>query len=198
MNEGWASYWHYKILQKLELPSSFYLEFIKRHNEVVRPVLGGINPYFLGFEIFKDLAEKYGQEKIFEVRSLERDQSFIRKFLTQELCVNLHLFEYVKKGNDYVVEEVADEEGWKEIRNTLSNSAGMGMVPLIRVSDMSRKDKTLTLEHVFDGRELQKNYMEETVKYIVDLWGHPVLLRTTLNGKNTTLVCDENKKIKYI
>lgn len=198
MNEGWASYWHYKILQKLELPSSFYLEFIKRHNEVVRPVLGGINPYFLGFEIFKDLAEKYGQEKIFEVRSLERDQSFIRKFLTQELCINLHLFEYVKKGNDYVVEEVADEEGWKEIRNTLSNSAGMGMVPLIRVTDMSRKDKTLTLEHVFDGRELHKNYMEETVKYIVDLWGYPVLLRTNLNGKNITLVCDENKKIKYI
>jgi stage V sporulation protein R len=197
MNEGWASYWHYNILKKLDLPSSLYLEFIKRHNDVVRPVMGSLNPYYLGFEIFKDLAEKYGEEKIFEVRAFDRDSSFIRRYLTRELCEKLNLFEYRKKGMDYVIEEISDEEGWISIRNTLSDSAGMGSVPFIRVIDMSRKDKTLTLEHVFDGRDLNLNYAEETLKSLIDLWRHKIILKTKFSGKETFISCDESKKIKY-
>ena len=40
MNEGWASYWHYKILNKLELPQGLHVEFLKRHNQVIKPHLG--------------------------------------------------------------------------------------------------------------------------------------------------------------
>lgn len=195
MNEGWASYWHYNILNKLELPPELHLEFIKRHNDVISPLKGGLNPYYLGFEIYKDIKERYGEERIFEVRSMERDQSFIRRYLTQELCDRLNLFEYVKKGSDYIIEEVSDDEGWEEIRDTISNSAGMGMVPYIRVIDMSRRDMTLTLEHVFDGRELNMNYAKETLKSIVTLWGHKVVLKTKLNKKDITISCDDNKLI---
>jgi stage V sporulation protein R len=198
MNEGWASYWHYNILKSLDLPQELYFEFIKRHNDVVRPVLGNLNPYYLGFEIFKDLADKYGNEKIFEVRGFDRDSTFIRRYLTEELCVKLNLFEYRKRGQDYLVEEVSDETGWEEIRNTIAESSGMGSVPFIRVIDMSRKDKTLTLEHIFEGRELNMTYAEEALKCVYALWGHKVILKTKLNGNNVNMVCEDNKKIKYI
>ncbi|MBC2580371.1 SpoVR family protein [Clostridium sp. DJ247] len=197
MNEGWASYWHYTTLKSLDLPQKLHIEFIKRHNDVVVPIQGSINPYFLGFEIYKDLVEKYGIEKIFEVRLLERDESFLRRYLTKELCENLNLFQYVKKDKNYVIEEISDDEGWREIRNTLSNSCGMGSIPNIRVIDMSRSDKTLTLEHIFDGRELQLQYAVETLKHVVDLWRHRVILETNMNGKDTKVVCTEDKKVTY-
>ncbi|MGM8317309.1 SpoVR family protein, partial [Clostridium perfringens] len=75
MNEGWASYWHYNILKKLNLPQGLHLEFLKRHNDVVAPVSYGLNPYYIGFRIFQDIEKRYGREKIFEVRALERDNS---------------------------------------------------------------------------------------------------------------------------
>lgn len=197
MNEGWACYWHYNILKKLQLPPSLHLEFIKRHNDVVRPILGGLNPYHLGFEIFCDLKEKYGEEKIFEVREFDRDASFIRRYLTQELCEKLNLFEYYKQGYDYIVNEVADEDGWECIRNTLADTVGMGSIPYVRVVDMSKKEKTLTLEHVYDGRELQAKYLEETLKYVQDLWGHKILLKTKHKGESVSILCDEQKNIKF-
>ena len=169
MNEGWASYWHYTILKELELPTGLHLEFIKRHNDVIAPIIGGLNPYFLGFKIFEYLDKTYGREKIFEVRECDRDSSFLRRYLTEDLCAEFNLFEYVRKSGDIYVKEVADESGWKEIRNSLAADCGMGSVPYIRVYDMNLKDKTLTLEHVYDGRELQLSYTEGTLKYIQEL-----------------------------
>ena len=197
MNEGWASYWHYNILKKLQLPPPLHLEFIKRHNDVVRPILGGLNPYHLGFEIFCDLKERYGEEKIFEVREFDRDASFIRRYLTQEICEKLNLFEYCKQGYEYITEKVADEDGWELIRNTLADSAGMGSIPYIRVIDMSKKEKILTLEHVYDGRELQAKYLEETLRYVQDLWGRKVLLKTKHKNESAIILCDEQKNIKF-
>lgn len=138
--------------------------------------------------------KRYGRDKIFEVRAIERDESFLRKYLTEELCSELNLFEYAAKDGNYVISEVADDSGFKNIRNTLASSCGVGTVPLIRVVEMSQKDKTLNLEHVFDGRELNITYAEATLKYIYELWGHTVTLKTTQLGKEVRLEC-ENKKI---
>jgi stage V sporulation protein R len=197
MNEGWASFWHYNILKELKLTDSLHLEFIKRHNDVITPWRGSMNPYFLGFKMLEDIEKRYGREKIFEVRELERDASFLRRYLTQELCQELNLFEYVKKGSDYIIEEVSDEQGFEGIRNALSDNCGMGMVPVIRVIDMRPRDKFLTLEHVFDGRELNLSYAEATLKHIQELWGHTVALKTTVNGKVTRMTCNENKVIVF-
>ena len=191
MNEGWASFWHYNIVKELKLPDELHLEFIKRHNDVIAPGHGTINPYFIGFKIFEDILKRYGKEKIFEVRALERDESFLRKYLTEELCVELNLFEYAAEDGDYVVKEVADDSGFKNIRNNLCNSCGVGTIPLIRVTEMSQMDKTLGLEHVFDGRELNVAYAEATLKYVQELWGHKVTLKTTQLGKEVNLVCKD-------
>lgn len=196
MNEGWASFWHYNILKKLDLPEGLYFEFLKRHNDVVAPILGGLNPYYIGFRIFQDLDERYGRDKIFEVRYMERDNSFLRKYLTRELCEELNLFQYAKKKFEFVVEEVPDEDGWKAIRNTLSSTCGVGSIPHIRIIDLDKKDGTLTLEHVFDGRELELIYAKETIKYVFDLWGRKVILNTkSRDGKNIEIVCGNDRKV---
>ena len=158
MNEGWASFWHYTILKELDLPEGLHFEFLKRHNDVVAPIVGGLNPYYIGFKIFQDLDNRYGREKIFEVREVERDASFIRRYLTRELCEELNLFQYGKRSFDYIIEEVSDEVGWEEIRDNLAFTSGLGSVPYIRVVDLNKQDNTLTLEHVFDGRELELSY----------------------------------------
>lgn len=196
MNEGWASYWHFHLLNKLDLPPSLHLEFLKRHNDVLRPILGGLNPYHLGFEMFCDLEKRFGVEKIFEIREFDRDSSFIRRYLTLDMCKKINLFEYVKNNNDYSISEVSDEEGWEEIRNTLADTTGMGSIPYIRVVDMSKKDKTLTLEHVYDDRELNINYAHETLKSIYSLWKHKVVLNTKQNKKDISIVCDNGNILK--
>jgi stage V sporulation protein R len=195
MNEGWASFWHYNILKKLELPQELHMEFIKRHNDVIAPIQMRINPYFLGFKVFQDIEAKYGRQKLFEVRALERDESFIRRYLTRELCEEMHLFDYVNKGGEYVVEDVADEKGWTNVRNILCSTCGMNTIPNIRVVEMQRQDKTLVLEHVFDGRELQSTYTEATLKHIFDLWKHPIKLLTNMNGHGVQIICDNDKVI---
>ncbi len=60
MNEGWASYWHARLLREADfLPQSAYVDAIKCHSDVVRPIAGGekvalgINPYHLGFSMWK-------------------------------------------------------------------------------------------------------------------------------------------------
>ncbi|MDP4182230.1 MAG: SpoVR family protein [Bacillota bacterium] len=197
MNEGWASFWHYTILNKLELPQSLHFEFLKRHNQVIRPHLGQINPYYVGFKIFEYIKNNYPENprKIFEIREIERDQSFLRRYLNNELCVEMNLFEYQKKGNDYIISEVADEDGWKKIRDSLAGSVGMAGIPVIKVLELVQKDNTLVLEHFFDGRELELSYAYETLKHVVDLWDGKVILLTMLDDKRKMIMCDENKKI---
>ena len=199
MNEGWASYFHYTILNSLELPESLHFEFLKRHNDVVAPVVGGLNPYYLGFKIFEDLEKKYGRKKIFEAREIERDSSFIRRYLTEDLCSELNLFQYSKKNFEFEIQEVSDEDGWKEIRDSLSLSCGVGSIPYIRVIDLNKKDNTLILEHVSDGRELELIYAKETLKHLQSLWGGKVSIITKTKEKKTfTISCDIEKKVTVV
>jgi stage V sporulation protein R len=192
MNEGWASYWHYQLLNQLELPQGLHLEFLQRHNLVIRPHQGQINPYFVGFKMFEYLDQQPGgREKIMAIRSEDRDQSFIRRYLNQELCEKLHLFSYGTQGDDIVVTEVADEDGWKTVRDNFANSVGLGSIPLIQ--PIGVENDTLILEHIYDQRELELNYAQETVKYIVDLWGGKVDLRTQINGDTKIISCSKEK-----
>ena len=136
MNEGWASYWHKRILESLDLEQGLHLEFIVRHNQVVRPIPGQINPYHLGFKIWEDIYRRHtnptpeeikrdgpptksGEAKIFEVREIERDSSFLRRYLTEELMREMDMFKYEARGDDLVVDKVSDEEGWREVKETL-------------------------------------------------------------------------------
>ena len=85
MNEGWACTIHYKIINELQLPDSLHLPFIKLHNQVVRPHLGQLNPYHLGFHVFKYIEKNQGFEECLRVRETHNDETFLKSYLNEEI-----------------------------------------------------------------------------------------------------------------
>lgn len=211
MNEGWASFWHKRILEALDLPQGLHLEFIVRHTQVLRPSPGSLNPYHVGMKIWEDIERRWnnpsaeeieefgprnksGGEKLFEVREVERDASFLRRYLTEELIRELNLFEYKSRGNDQVVSRVADDDNWRQIKETLIQNVGTATIPLIKVEDSDyQNNRTLLLKHYHDGRDLQLEYAEKTLKYVQQLWGRDVAMETTIDNRNTLLTFSDGK-----
>jgi stage V sporulation protein R len=209
MNEGWASYWHHRILESLGLAQGLHLEFIVRHNQVVRPIPGQINPYHLGLKIWEDIYRRWtnptkeeierdgaptksGDAKLFEVREVERDSSFLRRYLTEDLLREMDIFEYESRGEEYVVSKVADDDGWKQVKETLIKNVGTASIPVIKVEDADfGQARTLYLKHYHDGRDLLLEYAEKTIAYLQRLWGREVVLETTVDGKRSLLCCNE-------
>lgn len=215
MNEGWASYWHHKLLTELNLGQGYHLEFIVRHNQVLRPTPGGINPYHLGFILFQDIERRWnegqtgreytsdkprvdisaldendtpGRKKVFEVRETDRDSSFLRRFLTEEIMRELDLFQHEKRGKERVITKVSDEESWQQIKETLIANVGMGSIPTILIDDADFGERrTLYLKHEHDGRDLQLEYAEQTMRHAEFLWQREVVLETIVNGRASLL-----------
>jgi stage V sporulation protein R len=180
LNEGWASFWHYKILHELSLEEEFHVPFMKMHNAVVRPHIGGVNPYHLGFYIFQKLEREYGLEKCFEVREIHDDVAAIRLFLNEEDFRELNFFSHKKQKNgDVLISEVADHDDWKVVRNDLIKNTGINTIPQIYV-DRIEKQGNLVLKHEHDGRDLEIQYAEHVVKHINNLWTGDVRLYTLL------------------
>ncbi len=210
INEGWASYWHHKIMNALDLPEAVRLEFLVRHNQVVAPHAGGINPYYLGFKLWEDIARRGGdipldefeptampaadvRDEMLAVREVDRDVSFLRRFLTEDMMRSLGLFEYQQKGDDYVVTKVADDDGWRAVKDTLLRNVGTGSIPVIKVVDADHGgSRGLQLRHQHDGRDLQLGYAEKTLQHLHSLWGRQVILETSIGGKPQTLTFNED------
>ncbi len=211
MNEGWASFWHKRILEALDLPQELHLEFIVRHTQVLRPSPGSLNPYHVGMKVWENIEKRWSHpskadidefgprkqnasDKLFEVREVERDASFLRRYLTEELMRELNLFEYKSRGNDQVVTRVADEDNWRQIKDTLIQNVGTGSIPVIKVEDSDYKsNRTLLLKHHHDGRDLQLDYAEKTLQYIQQLWTHDVAMETVIDNNRTWLTIADNK-----
>ncbi len=209
MNEGWASYWHREILNALNLPTDLHLEFLVRHNQVVRPHPGGLNPYHIGLKVWDDIAKppeereeregvrteprRSGREEMFAAREADRDVSFLRRYLNERLMRELDLFQYEQRNDDYVVSKVSDEENWRDVKETLLRTIGMGTVPVIRITDADYLgNRTLYLVHEHDGRDLLLEYAERTLQHLHRLWGRDVALETFINGKKTLLSFSEH------
>ena len=174
MNEGWATFWHYRIMNALELPFDMQMEFLKLHNRIVQPSSGIVNPYALGFAIWQDLEGRMGLEELFSVMEANRDVSFVRQFLTRDIMERLHMFAYKKKGaSEVVIKEVADEKGWKDVREELIRWIGVNSLPVIKIVDVE-PDGTLVLKYFGDGRKLDPEYKEHTLRYVELLWGNRV------------------------
>jgi len=137
---------------------------------------------------------KSGREKIFEVREVERDASFIRRYLTEDLIRELNLFEYQSRGGDQVVARVADGDNWRAIKETLIRNVGTGTVPVIKIEDADyNNNRVLFLRHHHDGRDLQLEYAEKTLRYLHQIWGREVVLGTEINGKPSLLSFSDDK-----
>ncbi len=179
MNEGWATYWHDRIFHALpDRPAEFDVEYARRMSGVVVPGTYQMNPYHLGWALWKDIYRRWehpgteeadawgrpggqGDQKLFEVRDTEDDASFVANYLTDELIAGLKLFRY-RWADDlgdeavYEVLDVPDSEGYERIRVAAVMQVGHNLFPMLRVVDANYyTDRTLVLEHVHDGRDLK-------------------------------------------
>lgn len=197
MNEGWASYWHLRIMREMELDESETVEFAKMHSGIIQTSRSRLNPYTLGLKIFEDIErrwdmpapeekEKYGRpggqgrEKIFEVRTVDNDISFLRNYLTRELVDDMDLYLYKKVGYDW---KIVDKE-WEKVRDTIVNSLTNCGYPYIVVQDGDyNKRGELYLKHNYEGTELDVVYLEKTLPHVYTLWGRPAHLETVLDDR---------------
>ncbi|WP_376765258.1 SpoVR family protein [Bacillus pumilus] len=203
MNEGWASYWHQRIMRELDLDSSESIEFAKLNAGVVQPSKTGINPYYLGLKIFEDIEERYdnpceelkkagvtegsGRSKMFEVREIESDISFIRNYLTKDLVMREDLYLFQKQGRDY---KVIDKE-WKAVRDQLVSMRVNGGFPYLTVMDGDYlKNNELYIKHWYEGIELDLKYLEKVLPYLYQLWGRSVHIESILEGKEVMFSYD--------
>jgi len=207
INEGWACYWHREIMNSLELPTDIHMEFLVRHNQVVRPIPGDLNPYNIGLNLWDRIEElELGEarnhnadrqpdcvrDKMFEIREVDRDSSFIRRFMDRETMVKLDLFEAEVEHSDWVISKIADEKQWKTIRNLLVQSVGLGSIPVISIIDSDLEGaRGLYLKHHYEGRELEAKYAEKTLEHVYRLWGRKVVLETKLKDNTTRYSFDD-------
>jgi len=119
---------------------------------------------------------------------VDRDVSFLRRFLTEELMREMDMFQYEPQGEEYVISQVSDKDGWRAVKETLLKNVGMGGIPTIKIEDADYgRNRVLYLKHYHDGRDLQLEYAEQTLAYLERLWGHETVLETTVNGANMIL-----------
>lgn len=207
MNEGWASFWHARIIREMELTSDEAIEFAKLNAGVVQPSRTSINPYYLGLKMFEDIERRYnepteemirlqgvrpgsGREKMFEVREIESDTSFLRNYLTKELVYEEDMYLFQKQGSDYKIVDKA----WEGVRDQLTQSRINGGFPYLVVTNGDyMKNGELYITHQYEGTELDVSYIEKVVPYIYQLWGRAVHLETTVNEKKIAFIYDGNK-----
>lgn len=190
MNEGWASYWHARLLREADfLPSQLYVNAIKAHSDVVRPFAGdqqtalAINPYHLGFSIWENIIEKHGLEAARKTCREEDDFGFIRNYLDGDLAEKLGLFVYEAKDNGEIKVAARDIHAVREA--ILAPKFNYG-APRIAVAELHH-DGTLDLthDHQSDGRGLDLDRAEKVLKYIRRVWRRPVRLHTVNGGGKT-------------
>ncbi|GAA5416747.1 hypothetical protein Pryu01_01785 [Paraliobacillus ryukyuensis] len=209
MNEGWASYWHQRILRELSLTSDESIEFASLNANVVQPSKTRINPYYLGVRMFEDIERRFdhptaemkergvvpgaGREKIFEVREMESDISFLRNYLTKDFVEREDLYLFQKQGSDY---QVVDKN-WEHVRDQLINQRINGGFPYITVQNGDYQENgELYLLHHYEGIELDLRYLEKTMPYLYQLWGRAVSLETVVDEKAVVYTYNGDRVMK--
>ena len=157
MNEGWATFWHYTLLNELydqgRVDDGFMLEFLQNHSQVIyqppfdSPYYSGINPYALGFAMFQDIRriceaptdedrqwfpDIAGGDWLatlkFAMQSF-KDESFIQQFLSPRLIREFKLFSLMDDSErDYIeINAIHNEPGYQAIRNRLSEQYNLSI-----------------------------------------------------------------------
>jgi stage V sporulation protein R len=196
-------------LRELDLTEGETIEFARLNASVLQPSSTSINPYYIGLKIFEDIERRWnhpteqeikeyghqpnqGRRKIFEVRELDSDLSFIRNYLTRELVEDLDMYVFQRQGNDWNI----TDKSWENVRDQLVMSRVNGGHPVVMVKDGDYlQNGELYLNHQYEGIELDVKYLEKTLPHVCALWGRSVHLETvienrpvvfTYNGKKCT------------
>lgn len=216
MNEGWASYWHSKIMTQKAAEGDEIVDFADMHSGTVAMSPRSFNPYKIGLELYRDIEDRWnkgkfgkdydecpsyqekrlwnkdlglGRQKIFDVRKIYSDVMFIDEFFTMEFCQELKLFtyEFNADSNQY---EIASRE-FDEIKQKLLQSLTNMGEPFIAVVDANHSNRgELYLKHTHDGVDLKVDYAKDTLANLFRIWKRPVHIETIVEERGKLLSFD--------
>jgi stage V sporulation protein R len=180
---------------------------------------GRLNPYKIGIELFRDIEERWntgrfgreyetcddldrkrswnlnlglGRQKIFEVRRIHNDITFIDTFLTPEFCRQHKLFSF--SHNDAANNWVIESREFQKIKQRLLFSLTNFGRPWIFVVDGNHRNRgELLLRHQHEGVDLKLNYAHDTLTNLHYIWSRPVHLETIVDGKPSVISFDGNE-----
>jgi stage V sporulation protein R len=209
MNEGWATFWHSKIMTEKALDTSEIIEYADHTSMVTASSGRQLNPYKMGVELFRNIVERWdkgqfgkawdecedleareawnthagqGLEKIFEVRKTHNDITFIDEFLTYDFVRELKLFSfgYNTHHRRYEIESRKFGDVKQKLLMQLTN---MGQ-PIIRVIDANHANQgVLLLAHDHQGVDLDPGYTREVLANLYKIWSRPVAVKTKGDDK---------------
>jgi spore cortex formation protein SpoVR/YcgB (stage V sporulation) len=219
MNEGWATFWHYTLLNALYdeglVTDGFMMEFLGSHSSVLAqpafdsPHYRGINPYALGFAMFRDL-RRICDEPTAEDREWFpdiagapwrdvlshamrdfKDESFVLQFLSPKVMRDMHLFAIVDDDREsaYEVTAIHDTSGYRRVRELLASQYNLGdREPNIQIVKADvRGDRSLTLRHAqHQRRPLDEASSDAVMRHLHRLWGFPVRLESLVGSDVTS------------
>lgn len=223
MNEGWASYWHSTIMTRQGLEPGDVINYADHHSGTMASSPTRLNPYKVGIELFRDIEDRWnrgrfgkqydecddlarkrdwdtgaglGRQKIFEVRQVHNDLTFIDTFLTADFCRQHKLFSFGYNASSEAY-EIESREFPKIKQQLLFNLTNMGR-PQISVRDGNHRNRgELFLVHEYNGVELKLDYARDTLGNVHRLWTRPVHIETVLDGKTTVLSFDGSEHTSH-
>ena len=213
MNEGWATYWHSKLMTEHFLDASEIIDYAEQHSGVVHMPPGGFNPYKIGVELYKDIERRWdrgqhghaydrlealgsreafddqskqGRKKIFEVRAIYNDVNFIDEFLTPEFVDRHRMYQYRRDPQSGQLKVVSRD--FDRIKQTLLYQiTNMGQ-PFVYVADGNYMNRgELYLMHRHDGHDLQQEHAKDVLKNIQMIWNRPVHIETSVEKRRKVL-----------
>ncbi len=216
MNEGWASYWHSTIMIRQGLTSADVINYCDHHSSTMASSSTQLNPYKVGIELFRNIEDRWnrgafgreyeqcddhqerkhwntdaglGREKIFEIRRIHNDLTFIDEFLTLDFVREHKFFRFGYNENTEVY-EIETREFPKVKQQLLASLTNRGR-PIIAVADGNYKNRgELYLKHDYSDVELQHDYARDTLENLERLWSRPVHLETILEDSQIVLSYD--------
>ncbi len=216
LNEGWASYWHSMIMTQKVASAAEIVTFADLHSGVVATGGGRLNPYKLGLELLRDVEDRWnrgrfgkeydecddiaakrtwdrqlglGRQKIFEIRKLYNDVTFIDEFLTPEFVIENKLFTF-RYNRDTDLYEIASRE-FQEIKEKLLFRLTNFGQPFISIEDGNYNNRgELYLYHRHEGVDLKMDYARDTMRNLQRVWTRPVHLETRIDDRKRLLSFD--------
>jgi stage V sporulation protein R len=216
MNEGWASYWHSRIMTEKVLADTELVDYADHCSGVFAMPPGSFNPYKVGLELWRDIEERWdkgrfgsaweecddherkihwdtaagqGRAKMFEVRRLHSDVTFIDTFLTPDFCERTKLFAY--RWNERNERFEIHEREFQAVKQALLQQLTNHGRPVVRVENANFENRTeLLLAHDFQGAELDLDYARDTLRNLARVWGRPVHIETVLGERKKLLTHD--------
>jgi len=217
MNEGWASYWHSKIMTTKALSAAEVIDYADANSGVLATAPGRLNPYKLGVELLRNIEDRWnkgqfgkeweecdsmdlkrnwdrrtglGMKRLFEVRKLYNDITFIDEFFTLEFCIDqkFYSFGFSERSGSW---EIMSRE-FKKVKDQLLKMLTNRGQPVILVEDGNFENRSeLLLRHVHEGADLDPGQSRDTLRNVAKLWTRPVNLLTKVEGKGKLLRCDD-------